>query len=139
LIELMVVVLIATILLTVAVPTYQYEIRKSRRTDAKTAVLDLASREERYYASTNAYSTDPVALGYSTTAGATFPQTVGSGYYQVTVAPGAAAPSYIVTATPVAGSPQLKDSSCQSFSVTNTGVQSSLNSAGASSTATCWP
>ena len=43
LIELMVVVIIATILLSIAIPAYTSQIRKSRRTEARTAVLDLAS------------------------------------------------------------------------------------------------
>ena len=48
LIELMVVVVIATILVGIAVPSYMSQMRKSRRTDAKTALLELAGREERF-------------------------------------------------------------------------------------------
>ena len=48
LIELMVVVVIATILLGIAVPSYMSQVRQSRRTEAKTALLDLAGREERF-------------------------------------------------------------------------------------------
>src|SRR2546430_17273057 len=48
LIELMVVVAIATILFSIAIPSYMSYIRQSRRTDAKTAVLELAGREERF-------------------------------------------------------------------------------------------
>ncbi len=42
LIELMVVVAIATILFAIAVPSYMTYVRQSRRVEAKTAVLDLA-------------------------------------------------------------------------------------------------
>src|SRR6201987_6133436 len=71
LVELMVVVVIATILLSVAVPSYMSQVRQSRRTEAKTAVLDLASREERYFSTNGAiYSTTPTHLGYS---GGAFP------------------------------------------------------------------
>ena len=65
LIELMVTIVIASILLAVAVPTYQAQVRKSRRTDAKNAVLDLASREERYLSIYNLYSQSPGDLGYA--------------------------------------------------------------------------
>ena len=41
LVELMVTILIGAILLAIAVPTYQAQIRKSRRTEARNAVLDL--------------------------------------------------------------------------------------------------
>jgi type IV pilus assembly protein PilE len=140
LIELMVVVVIATILVTIAVPSYMNQVRQSRRMDAKTAVLDLAGREERYF-STNGASYTNVAgnLGY-----AALPTLVGSGYYTMSVcspacAPSAvAAPSYSVTATPVAGTSQVKDVACASFSVDSTGAQFAFNSGGANNTAYCW-
>ena len=127
LVELMVVVVIASILLAVAVPSYMSQIRQSRRTDARTAVLDLAGREERYF-STNAsqYTATPADLGYG---GAGWPTPVGSGYYQVTVcspacAPSAVpAPSYTIVAVPVAGSSQANDTPCQGFAVDSTGAQ----------------
>src|SRR5580692_9710111 len=81
LIELMIVVSIITILAAIAVPSYNSSVRKSRRTEAKTAITDFAAREERLYATQNAYSTDPVALGY-TAAGGSFPVSTGT-YYQI--------------------------------------------------------
>jgi type IV pilus assembly protein PilE len=143
LIELMVVIVIGTILLAVAIPSYQNQIRKSRRTDAKTAVLDLAGREERFF-STNgsAYSVTPSDMGY----GGAFPQQVGSGYYQITVCSPAAncdpnanpppAPSYYVTATPLGT--QANDTQCASFSVDSTGAQFARDSGGADATPICW-
>jgi len=44
LVELMIVVVIASILLAIAVPSYMTQVRESRRTEAKTALLDLAGR-----------------------------------------------------------------------------------------------
>jgi type IV pilus assembly protein PilE len=132
LIELMVVVVIATILVSIAVPSYMSQVRQSRRTEAKTAVLDLASREERYFSTNGAiYSTLPTDLGYT---GGAFPAPVGSdNYYTITVCSPAAncdpnanppaAPSYYITATPVAGSSQAGDAQCQTFSVDSTGQQ----------------
>jgi len=134
LIELMVVVVITTILLSIAIPSYQSQMRQSRRTEAKTALLDLAGREERFL-STNpqGYSNLPANLGYGA-----FPALVGSNYYTVTVAcvaavgaalacdPNANAPvgpSYYLTATPVAGTSQAADTQCTSFSVDSTGAQ----------------
>ena len=49
LIELMMVVVIATILMSIAVPSYMSQVRQSRRIEAKTALLDLAGREERFF------------------------------------------------------------------------------------------
>jgi len=144
LIEIMIVVLIASMLLALAASMYQTSVQHGRRVDAKSAVIDLAGREERYYAATNAYTTDPSQLGYvaAGTVGATFPQVVGSGYYQVSVGPGAAtiATSYVASAVPTAGSSQLKDLQCQYFSVDNTGKQfsSATGAGGADTSSTCW-
>lgn len=138
LVELMVVILIGSILLAIAAPSYMTHIRKSRRTEARTALLDLASREERYMSGNNAYTNTAANLGYTA-----LPTTIGSGYYTLTVgapvAATAAAPaSFAATATPVAGKGQDKDLQCVSFTVDSTGKQSALNSGGTDSTSTCW-
>ena len=133
LVELMVVIVIASILMAIAVPSYKNSIRKSRRTDAKTALLDLAGREERFNSTNGSYSATASQLGY-----AAFPTAVGSGYYTIaapTVVAGTATTvgSFSITATPVVGSDQAKDTACGSFIVTSTGAQT------VSGTATdCW-
>lgn len=125
LIELMVVVLIVTILAGIAVPSYLSSVRQSRRTDAKSALLDLASREERWFATNNGTYTNVVGnLGYS----GTWPVVVGSGYYEIltpTVTAGTttAVATFSITAVPVPGSDQAKDLACQSFNITSTGAQ----------------
>jgi type IV pilus assembly protein PilE len=135
LVELMVVLGIVAILLIVAVPSYTSHIRKSRRTEARTALLDLAGRQERLFSTTNTYSATPSALGYS---GDAFPVTVGSGYYQVDVAapaPAAGAlPTFTITATAIGS--QAKDTQCATFTVDQTGAQSASGSATAS--VDCW-
>jgi type IV pilus assembly protein PilE len=140
LVELMVTLLVATILLTIAIPAYQNQIRESRRTEAKTALLDLAGREETLYSTKNVYSLVPSDVGYG--AGA-FPLSVGSNYYSVNVvvpnpAAPATQPSFLITATPAAGSSQANDAACQSFSVDQLGNQTALDSGGADNTKTCW-
>ncbi len=82
LVELMIVVAIATILFAIAVPSYMSQVRQSRRTEAKTALLDLAGREESFM-STNgsAYTNAAATLGYSA-----LPATTPNGYYTLTVA-----------------------------------------------------
>ncbi len=64
LIELMITVAIVGILATIAATSYQSQIVKSRRTDARTALLDMAGREEKLFSTTNAYGTTPASLGY---------------------------------------------------------------------------
>jgi len=139
LIELMITVVIATILLSIAIPLYLHQIRESRRTDARSALLDLAAREERYFDSNNAYTDVATNLGY-----VSWPQTVGSGYYQISkptnvqAATATTPATFTLTATPIAGKGQDKDTDCQSFSVTQAGQDTSTNSASADSSSICW-
>ena len=144
LIELMIVVVIIAILASIAVPAYTSSVRKSRRTEAKTALADLAAREERYFATQNVYSSDPNALQYGS---APWPVPVGT-YYSissVTVTAAAATTTattpgtYTLQISPSAGSPQLNDRSCQIFQMDQTGKQTSQDNGGVDSTATCWP
>jgi type IV pilus assembly protein PilE len=139
LIELMVVIVIVTILLSIAIPNYLNYVRQARRSEAKTTLLDLAGREETYF-STNgaAYTAAPTALGFSAAWGAPF----GSGYYSMqgyspAAAPSAAAaPSYSFTATAIGT--QVNDTQCATFSVDSTGTQWAFTSAGVNNTAYCW-
>ena len=133
--ELLITVAIAALLLAVAVPSYQGQVQKSRRTEARSALMDLAGREERWFTSNNAYTNQPADLAY-----ATFTP-VGSGYYNVTINVVAANPAnvpptqagYTITAT--ATGIQANDTICQSFSVDQTGTQTST---GTGTVATCW-
>lgn len=138
LIELMVAVTIVSILAGIAIPGYTQQVRQSRRTEARLALLDLAAREERFMTTNNAYTSVPANLGYS----GTFPQVIGSGYYQVSVCVAAAAPCgsssattgnlFLAQATPVGS--QTADAQCTSFTLDSTGVQAAT---GTTST-TCW-
>jgi type IV pilus assembly protein PilE len=136
LIELMVTMFVAAILLALAVPAYTTQITKSRRTDARTALLDLATREERYYSLNNAYTSNSANLGYGVNG---FPVLSSGGYYKLAVpnvqaaAVGTAA-TFIATATPT-GSQLTNDTQCGTFNLTNTGQESVSGPGGA---ATCW-
>jgi len=81
LVELMITVVVLAIIVAIAVPSYQQQVRKSRRADARNAILDLAGREERFLSISNSYSQTPADMGYA----AAFPLTVNNGYYRLTV------------------------------------------------------
>jgi type IV pilus assembly protein PilE len=142
LIELMVTVVIATILISIAIPAYTNQVQKGRRTDAKTALLDLASREERFFSANNTYSQTASDLGYGPV-GTPFPITINSGYYSVNVTTVAAVVTagnppqpaqYTITATPLGT--QANDANCATFSLDQSGKQTATGSATAS--ADCW-
>ncbi len=128
LIELMVTVLIVAILAAIAIPGYTNQMRKSRRTEAKTALLELAAREERYFATNSAYTNVVGNLGYS----GAWPVTVGGGFYQINVT-AASATAFTATATPING--QASDSICGTYTLDNTGTQTVSGTGGAT---TCW-
>jgi type IV pilus assembly protein PilE len=142
LVELLVTMVIASIIMAVAIPSYQSFIQKSRRTDAKSALLNLASLEERYFSVNNMYTNVPTNLGYP---GAAPPFNIGSGYYQIsqinvtaavaptTAIPGGTPASFSIVAIPATGSPQAGDAACASFTVTSGGGQTSTGTG-----TTCW-
>jgi type IV pilus assembly protein PilE len=131
LLELMVTVAVISILATIAVTSYSSQVQKSRRTEAKSALLDLAGREERLFSTTNSYSGDELFLGYATVSTPMTNMDFGNRYYQLTAA--ATATTYTLTANPVGA--QAKDTACGSFILNQLGVQTV---SGTSTAATCW-
>jgi type IV pilus assembly protein PilE len=139
LVELMITVVILAIIVAIALPSYQAQTQKARRTDARNALLDIAGREERFLSVSNAYSQLPSDVGYG---GGAWPQNVTpNSYYSVTVtvpAPGfpAGTPSFLVSATPI--NVQASDTTCATFTVNQIGQQTAQNAGGVDTSATCW-
>jgi type IV pilus assembly protein PilE len=141
LLELMIAVTISAILTIMAVSSYQTSVQHSRRTDAKTALNDIAGREQRFLSVTNRYSLNPEELGYSSTAttfGSAF--TVGNGYYTLSVsnvnAATATTPAtFLATATAIGS--QAKDAACATFTIDSTGNYGFSGTGTASPP--CWP
>jgi type IV pilus assembly protein PilE len=132
LVELMVTIAVIAILATIVIPTYQLQIRKSRRTEARTALLDAAAREEQYYATHNNYSKAGPDIGY-----AALPLEVGSGYYELSVGctPGPTGLCVDYTLTAKAIHSQAKDTQCATLTLIQTGVQGAT---GTTNPADCW-
>ncbi len=138
LIELMIAVAIIGILMKLAYPAYTNSVKKSRRSDAKTALLDLAQREERYLAMSNVYTTSAPLLGFTagTTVTTAAPMNVMTGtaaFYQVSVS-APTTTSFTLTATRTGA--QATDTQCGDLTLTNTGLQGITNATGA--VADCW-
>jgi type IV pilus assembly protein PilE len=123
LIELMVTVAIIGILAGIAYPGYQDSVMKSRRADAKGALLGLANAMERHFTVKNTY------LGAGTTDGNTGSPTIfsttspvdgGTPYYNLTIDDTVTASSYTLKAEPIGA--QAKDK-CGTLSLTQTGAR----------------
>ena len=123
-IELMVVVLIMGVLARLALPYFRSQIREGRRADAKVALLDLASREERFFDTNNTYTSNWAQLYASGFAGPVLYVPNGdsaTATYAIGFAtPYPSATSYSIVATPQGD--QAKDY-CGTYTVNNYGDQ----------------
>ncbi len=65
LIELMIALVIISILVAVAIPSYENSVRKSRRAEAQSALMTVMQQQERFFMNNMTYSTDLGAVGFS--------------------------------------------------------------------------
>jgi len=65
LMELIVAMTIIAILAAIAYPSYLNQVRASRRAVAKSALLDMANRQEQYFFNHKGYAKDLTQLGYA--------------------------------------------------------------------------
>jgi type IV pilus assembly protein PilE len=128
LMELMIVVAVVGILAGLAAPAYQESGRRAKRSDGRGALLDAATRLERFYSDNNQYTNNWGAAP----AGANINVTSEKGHYTLNIiALGANNQTYTLTATPVG----FADSRCGNFTLTNAGVQ---GESGDETVAYCW-
>jgi len=107
----MVTVAIVTILATIAVTSYTSQIQKSRRTEAKSALLDLAGPGGAAVQHHHTYSADEAFLDNATASTPMTNMNFGNGYYQLTAV--ATATTYTLTANPVGA--KRANAACGSF------------------------
>lgn len=143
LIELMIVVAIIGILASIAIPSYRNSVDKSRRADAKGAIMGLANAMERHF-------TEDGARGYcqagTTTSGACTnatgaptiystqsPVDGGTAYYNLTIN-AATATTFTLHATPTGVQANEK---CGTLTLAHTGAKGVINTNGLT-VADCW-
>lgn len=130
LIELMVVVAIVAILAVIAYPAYRDHVLKTRRSEAKAALTDAASREEQFYLDNKTYTQ---TIG---TAGLNMASSTQNGSYVISVdAPTTSCPitgCYALRATPQG--PQTDDTRCGTLTLDSGGQRSATGTA----PTTCW-
>ena len=138
LVEMVVVIAILAILVTIAYPSYQDQVRKSRRTDAKQSLTLTAQQLERCYSRYRRFnSLDCPQVG----TGPTVSTASGDGHYQISSKSPAgvetlAAESFTLFATPQGV--QAADTRCALFSLTNASAQAAKNTGGSDTTDQCW-
>lgn len=121
LIELVITMAIIAVLASIAVPSYQDSVRKSRRKDAEAALMNLQIQQEKWRANNPAYTT------FITDLRTTVPSNV-LAYYQVTIPNvSVSATTYTIQAAAIAGKSQVKDVgggvSCATLTVDQSGTR----------------
>jgi type IV pilus assembly protein PilE len=143
LMELMVALAIIAILARIAIPIYAGQAMESRRVDAKNALLDLAAREEKWFATNNVYTANFAqsgGLGYTGATSTTTAIALGSGStsdYSMTISVTNSGANYAITATPVN---QQANDGCGAYTLNDAGVQANqtVSSATAITGLNCW-
>jgi type IV pilus assembly protein PilE len=118
LIELLIVVVIVAILAAVAYPNYRAYVQKSKRNEAKAALLQIATNQERHYLNNHEFTPDMRLLGFDEEGDVK----TASGTYEVDVT-FADSTRYSATATY-----QLDDdekAKCETFSIDETNDKAS--------------
>jgi type IV pilus assembly protein PilE len=144
LIELMIAVAIIGILSSIAIPSYQDSVKKSRRADAKAALLGLANALERRFTETNSYCDVGGGTGTAVTDCGTATLDTGTpttiytvptetaGFYTVTIS-AATTTTYTLSAVPAGA--QSGDR-CGTLTLTGTGAKTFSGSG--LTVAECW-
>lgn len=130
LIEVIIVIAIIAIIAGVAYPSYQNSMMKSKRADAKVALTEAATRQERIYSQSGKYATNTdLAKLVVHTDGKSSPE----GYYTISVDMDACdddGSCYLLIATGKNG--QDKDTSCATLRLNHLGQKTSTGGG------TCW-
>jgi len=139
LIELVVVIMIVGILAAVAIPSYRNYVIRSQRSDAKDALLALATQQEKHYLQCNRYA-DDIAAATDCAADEVQGAALSKNGWYVLDTDQAADPTlgFTATATAVAGENQFQDTACRVFTVDQAGVRTAENDGGSDNTAECW-
>jgi type IV pilus assembly protein PilE len=133
LIELMIVIVVIAVLGSIAVPSYRSYILRTHRVEAKSALLNLAAAQEKFYLQNNTYAADD-DLTDAPPAGLGLPETTENGWYTLEIT---AADATNFTARATAAGGQADDSDCATFTINALGVKSATKQGGGASTV-CW-
>lgn len=118
LIELMIVVVIIGILALVSYPSYREFAARAKRNEAKAALLQAATNQERFFLQNNQFSSNLTQLGFTSS-----PFTTDTGSYVISIA--APNPSADFTVTATYQNTDSEAGKCNVFTITGAGIRAS--------------
>lgn len=127
LMELMIVIAIVATITAIAIPAYNEQVMKSKRTDAKSMLLTIASQQERFFYDENNYAADLSTLGYAADIVVS-----DEGHYDLSIA---AATSTSYTAQAVPKGSQANDVKCGTLTINSIGQKTE---SGTDTVDYCW-
>jgi type IV pilus assembly protein PilE len=122
LIEMLIVMAIVAILATIALPSYQGTVRRSRRSEAIMTLLEIQLKEEKWRANNSAYGSISDVGGVTS-----------NDYYNFSVTNPPQTNTYTITATAKTGTDQINDKENGTDCSTLT-----INQSGEKTPAECW-
>ena len=137
LIELMIVVAIIAIIAAIAYPSYQKFVTKSVRSQGKSILVQIATRQENFFLDNKAYAAMMTELGYTadplhvSREGSEVASTSDKAIYKIQFS-SASATAFTVDAIPVAHH-AVQDTDCGTLTLSNTGVRSQTGTS-----SDCW-
>jgi type IV pilus assembly protein PilE len=137
LIEMMIVLVIIAVLMMVALPAYESQQIRAKRSVAQVELLRILARQEQFFLNNRSYSTTLAPLGFADpwivdADGNEIDATASNRIYSISLA-SASATAFEIQAVPQAR--QVKDTVCATMKVTSTGVKSVT---GGGTVADCW-
>lgn len=128
LIELLVTMAIVGILASIAIPSYNNYVIKSRRAEGRSFIIEIMQRQEKFYTENSTYTTTLTQVGYPAATAMSE-----DGHYRVTAAAAldGIGNNVILTAQPIGS--QASDTECGSFIMNSNGSKTTSTSA-----LTCW-
>lgn len=133
LIELLVALLLVAILATFALPAYRSHALRAHRVEAKSALLELAAAQERFYLHHDRYAAHS-ELAAAPPQGLGLADMTRHGRYQLTIA---VADTRVFSASAAASGVQAADERCATFTIDAHGSRTAASAAGIAA-AGCW-
>lgn len=135
LVELLVALVVASILLSIAVPSYRGYVMRARRTEATTALTTARAAQEKFFVQYGRYA---AALAPAAPDGLGIPVSTATGLYGLTLAITEGGAGFRLTATLRPDTSQSDDARCANFTVDHNGLRGARSAAEDDTAGECW-